>query len=109
MKSLYVLALCLVITFSHADEIIEPDLETQAEFVLEGVSGFWAGFQIGLFHESKKTEDCLDAKTKADITQIMKGLSKGFDPAQMFQYFQTGMEIFNSFNNCKFDTTLMSL
>ena len=74
MKTTTVLLLALLSVAAYADKSASQDLVSEARYWLEGVSGFWQGFESGLYHDAARSQGCLDTQTKNELIEIIASI-----------------------------------
>ena len=74
MKTATVLLLALLSVASYASPATECTLVDEARYWLEGVSGFWQGFESGLYHDAARSQGCLDTQTKNELIEIIASI-----------------------------------
>ena len=84
MKSVLSVTFCLLAVVAMGAQVQKKDdfdLVGEARYWLEGISGFWTGFEGGLYHDSKRSEGCLSTETKEELINMIVVLQNGFDPS----------------------------
>ena len=105
--------LCSTLAFTDAryqSKVSTTVSAADPNYYLQGVRGFWVGYQQGFYKNTKKDAiTCLNEQTTDNIVKIVEFFEGPMDMAQAFVLMTEGMEVFTNIQTCTVEASIEDL
>ena len=100
------LLIATVAVSSATPHLTDKFQDSDAYYYIQGFKGLWQGYQAGFYKGAKKDMgNCLSDKVIEDVMDIVE-VVEHMDTSKIFNVFNQGMEVFNSFQSCSIQQSL---